>query len=143
MKKKILVTVFAMVLVLAVVQVAGAWPGGHGGSGPVNRPNPVKDLGLTDEQVAQIQDLHRETYGKTRELKIKLMDSMFALRQLRLQKDTDQAAIDAKIKGIKDLRDQLRQAVQEKRQRMESILTSEQKRKMESWRKSHDRHHGK
>lgn len=133
MKKKILLAVLATVLILGVVQVAWAAPWGPGGFGGANRPNPVQELGLTDQQVAQIQDLQQKMYEKTRDLRIKLMDAMFALKQLRWQKDPDQAAIDAKIKEINDLRSQLYQAAQENRQQMESVLTPEQKSKLESW----------
>lgn len=95
-------------------------------------PNPVQELCLTSEQAAQIRDIQQQMYNKTRDLRIKLMDATFALRQLRWQENPDQAAIDAKIKEINNLRDQLRETAQECRQKMDSVLTPEQKEKLQS-----------
>ncbi|MDN5347857.1 MAG: hypothetical protein PWP65_1421 [Clostridia bacterium] len=131
-KKKLLLLTLTLVLVLGAVHVAWAAPWGFGRFGGVNGTSPVQELGLTDQQVTQIQDLQQKMYEKTRDLRIKLMDAMFSLRQLRWQKDPDQAAIDAKIKEINDLRAQLQQATQEFRQQMDSVLTPEQKSKIES-----------
>lgn len=99
-----------------------------------NRQNPVEELGLTDEQVAKIQELQREMYEGTKDLRQKLQDAMFELRQLKAEKNPDQAALDAKAKEVNDLRAQLQKATQEFQQKFESILTPEQLEKAKSMR---------
>lgn len=140
--KRILIVV-AVVLTLAlaipVLAQAAATNGNQQNTAPV-RPNFVQELGLTSDQLAKIRDIQQQMYNKTRDLRIKLMDAMFELRQLRWQENPDQAAIDAKIKEINDLRDQLRQATQECRQNMDSVLTPEQKEKLQSLRGPGGRH---
>lgn len=93
-----------------------------------------EELGLTDEQVNQIQELQREMYEATKELRSKLQDAMFELRQLKWEKNPDQEAVDAKTKEVNDLRAQLQEVTQEYQQKFESILTAEQLEKAKSLR---------
>ncbi|RDV84076.1 Spy/CpxP family protein refolding chaperone [Ammonifex thiophilus] len=134
-KKFLVALVLVLTLAFAVPVFAQTAAGKQQGI-PANRPNLGQELGLTSEQLAQIRDIQQQMYNQTRDLRIKLMDAMFELRQLRWQENPDQAAIDAKIKEIENLRDQLRQAAQEYRQKMDSVLTPEQKEKLQSLRGS-------
>ncbi|BCV25508.1 Spy/CpxP family protein refolding chaperone [Gelria sp. Kuro-4] len=95
---------------------------------------PAAELGLTDEQVQKIQDLQREMYEGTKDLRAKLQDAVFELRQLRWEKNPDQATVDAKTKEVSDLRTQLQQVTQEYQKKFESILTAEQLEKAKSLR---------
>lgn len=118
---------FESVLTPEQLEKAKSLPGFFG-----NRNNPVEELGLTDEQVAKIQELQREMYEETKDLRQKLQDAMFELRQLRWEKNPDQATLDAKTKEVNDLRAQLQKATQEFQQKFESILTPEQLEKAKS-----------
>ncbi len=131
MRKIIVMLAVTLLLAFGIVQVAAAAGIGWGGGGPrmlgdVDRPNPVEALNLTDQQITQMQEIVKNKYNQTRDLRIKLMDSMHELRLLQLQKNPDQAAIDAKIKEINELRDQLSSINQEFRQQCRSLLTEEQ-----------------
>lgn len=120
---------FESVLTPEQLQKAKSLPGFFG-----SRKNPVEELGLTDEQVSKIKELQREMYEKTKDLRQKLQDAMFELRQLKAEKDPDQAALDAKAKEVNDLRAQLQKATQEFQQKFESIFTPEQLEKAKSMR---------
>ncbi|WP_049757125.1 Spy/CpxP family protein refolding chaperone [Ammonifex degensii] len=138
--KKLLVALVLVLTLAFAIPVFAQTAAGRKQGIPANRPNLVQELGLTSEQLAQIRDIQQQMYNQTRDLRIKLMDAMFELRQLRWQENPDRAAIDAKIKEIKNLRDQLRQAAREYRQKMDSILTPEQKEKLQSLRGSRGWH---
>lgn len=131
MKRKALLLTLVLALALGVVGVAYAGPRGSGGSGRIEKA--VEDLGLTDQQLSQLRSIHQETYDKTRDLRIRLMDAMFSLRQLKLQRNPDQAAIDAKVKEVDEIRAKLQEFAQDARQQVESILTQEQKDKIGSF----------
>ncbi|SFQ99410.1 Spy/CpxP family protein refolding chaperone [Desulfoscipio geothermicus] len=73
-----------------------------------------------------MQEIRQKTYAQTRDLRIKLMDSMQELKQLQLQKNPDKAKIDAKIKEINDLRGKLYGIAQQSREQCQSLLTQEQ-----------------
>ncbi|HHY92443.1 MAG TPA: periplasmic heavy metal sensor [Firmicutes bacterium] len=92
------------------------------------------ELGLTEEQVSQIQNVQREMYEATKELRSKLQDASFELGQLKWAKNADQATVDAKTKEVSDLRAQLQQVTQEYQKKFESILTAEQLQKVKSLR---------
>lgn len=140
--------VFALGLVVAVaLGVAGfAYAGGRGG-GPGapgmgwSRPGPrgfdrvIEEIGLTDDQLAQLRSIEQEEYSSARELRIKLMDLMFELRQLKLQRNPDEDAVEAKLKEIEGIQSQLRTIADEAREKMQSILTEDQKAKLESMRR--------
>ncbi|MDK2856221.1 MAG: hypothetical protein PWQ41_1068 [Bacillota bacterium] len=120
---------FESVLTPEQLQKAKSLPGFFG-----SRQNPVEELGLTDEQVTKIKELQREMYEKTKDLRQELQDAMFELRQLRWDKNPDQAALDAKTKEVNDLRAELQKITQEFQQKFESILTPEQLEKAKSMR---------
>lgn len=139
--RKALVLAIATALALGVFGVAHAGGWGLGvseingwgrGTGKIEKA--VEELGLTDQQLAEIRSIQQEMYSRSRDLRIKLMDAMFELRQLKFQKNPDQSAVEAKQKEISDIRSQLQQIAQDARQKMESVLTQEQKDKIQSLR---------
>lgn len=138
MKKVLVLLSVTLLLVFGVVQAAGAvgmgWDGGpHKMKGDMNF-NPVEKLNLTDQQIVKMKELDQKTYDQTRDLRIKLMDSRHELRQLRLQKNPDQAQIDAKIKEIDSLQEQLRGIMQQSKGQFQSLLTKEQLEQMNQFR---------
>lgn len=91
-------------------------------------PNQVpiaERLKLSDRQVQQLKEINLSTYQTTRALKIKLMDAKFELRQLKVA-GTDKSAINAKVKQINDLKTQIHKTHQQKWQKVQSILNTEQ-----------------
>ncbi|WP_066636290.1 Spy/CpxP family protein refolding chaperone [Desulfolucanica intricata] len=131
MKRKMGILIIAVFLVFSIASIASAAGLGAGGGGPRmlsnnNWVNPVDALNLTGEQITKMREIRQNTYEKTRDIKIKLMDSTFQLRQLQLQKNPDQAMIDAKIAEINDLRSKLSSITRESRQQCLSLLTQEQ-----------------
>lgn len=138
MRGKILLPALTLLLVLGLAHAASAGGRGWGfwGAGATmpfargNWLNPVDALQLTDEQIAKLQELQKTTYAKTRDLRIQLQDLMFELRQLRLQRNPDQSAINSKLEQVNNLRKQLYEIGQQNQEQMKSILTQEQLAKM-------------
>lgn len=138
MRGKILLPALALLLVLGLAFTASAGGRGWGfrGAGATTQfardgwRNPVDALQLTDEQIAKLQQLEKAMYDKTRDLRIQLQDRMFELRQLRLQKNPDQSAIDSKMEQVNNLRKQIYEIGQQNQEQMKSILTQEQLSKM-------------
>lgn len=130
MRKKLMVLALTLTLAVAFTNVAAAAGAGNGCACPdrassQNKVPIAEKLNLSDRQVQQLKEINLSTYQATRPIKIKLLDAKFELRQLRID-GKDKAAIDAKSKEIKGLQDELRKIRQEKRQKFQSILTSEQ-----------------
>jgi len=139
LKKKALLIALTMVLVLGLTSVASAagWGMGLGGSrGQLNIDNwtPLSQrLNLTEDQSQKLKELNQTTYEATRELRQKLQDAMFELRQMELDTNPDKSAVQAKMKQINELRSQLRELMQKKRDQMDQILTDDQKQLMKNW----------
>ena len=125
-----------LVLALALGAVFAVSAGGRRGFAPA--PSwavggcfgRVKALDLTDEQLAQLKEIEKTTYEKTRELKNKLQDLLFEIRQLSLTKNPDEAAIKAKTDEAKKLRKQLYELQKDRWKKIKSILTKEQLEKL-------------
>lgn len=138
MSKRLLLLTVTLLLVFGIAQVASAgmgWgmgePGMAAGTGWVG---PVEKLNLNDEQITKMREIHENTYKQTRDLRIKLMDKKHELMQLKLQKNPDQAAIEAKIKEINLLQEELRGIVQQNREQCRSLLTPEQQEQLKQFR---------
>ncbi|MCL6479977.1 MAG: Spy/CpxP family protein refolding chaperone [Peptococcaceae bacterium] len=154
MKRKVMLLTLTLALVLGIAQIASATGWGMGGGrlggskagGPPalsseNWISPVERLNLSNEQAQQLKELHKSNYEATKELRAKLQDAMFELRQMGFEKNPDKAAVDAKIKEISDLRDQMYQIKQQNWQNVQSILTPEQQSLMKNMR-GYGRHGG-
>lgn len=144
MKKRVMLLVLTLVLVLGITQVASAAGWGMGGGRALDSSTwtPLaQKLNLTDDQAQKLKDLDKSCYEATKDLRARLQDAMFELRQMGFDKNPDKAAVDAKIKEINDLRAQLQQITQQNREKMQSILTPEQQSQMKNWR-GHGGHRG-
>jgi len=126
-KKKIVLLTVTLLLVFGIAQVAGAAGMGWGGG-------PMEALNLTEQQMTQMRQINQDTYNQTRELRIKLMDSMHELKQMQLQQNPDKTKMEAKIQEIKQLRDKIQSIHQEKREKCRSLLTQEQRNQMNQFR---------
>lgn len=138
MKKTLVWLSVTLLLVFGVVQAASAagmgWGDGLQMMNSDMKFNPVEKLNLTDQQITKMKELNQKNYEQTRDLRIKLMDSRHELRQLKLQKNPDQAQIDSKTKEINDLQEQLRGIMQQNRDQCQSLLTKEQQEQMNQFR---------
>jgi len=134
MKKKLVLLAVTLLLVFSITQVAAAagmgWDGGPHKLNSDKMFNPVEKLNLTEQQITKMKEINQKTYEQTRDLRIKLMDSRHELKQLKMQKNPDQAKIDAKVKEINNLRDKLQGIVQQSKEQCRSLLTQEQREQM-------------
>lgn len=122
--KKLGFLMLSVTLLLASAQLAVA-AGPEGTFHHSEKAQLIEKLNLSATQVKQLQQLNQSHYKATRDLRIKLMDARYELRQLELAK-SDQSTRDAKIKEIKGLKAQIRKADLESWQKVQSILTPEQ-----------------
>jgi len=133
-KKRLVLLTITLLLVFSITQVAAAagmeWGGGPHKMNSDQMFNPVEKLNLTDQQIAKMREINQNTYEQTRDLRIKLMDSRHELKQLKLQKNPDQAQIDVKAKEISNLRDKLHGIIQQSKEQCQSLLTQEQRDRM-------------
>jgi len=129
-KKKLVLLTVTLLLVFSITQVAAAagmgWDGGPHKLNSDKMFNPVEKLNLTDQQIVKMREINQKTYEQTRDLRIKMMDSRHELKQLKLQKNPDQAQIDAKVKEINNQRDKLHGIFQQSKEQCHSLLTQEQ-----------------
>ena len=140
MKKKLILLTVTLLLVFSITQVAAAatmgWDGGPHKLNSDKMFNPVEKLNLTDQQIVKMREINQKTFEQTRDLRIKLMDSRHELKQLKLQKNPDQAQIDAKVKEINNQRDKLHGIIQQSKDQCQSLLTQEQRDQMNQFRRS-------
>ena len=130
LKKTLIWLSVTLLLVFGAVQaVSAAGMGWGGGQQMMNcnmKCNPLEKLNLTEQQMSKMKELSQKSYEQTRDLRIKMMDSKYELRQLKLQGNPDQAQINAKTKEISDLQSQLRGIMQQNMDQCQSLLTKEQ-----------------
>lgn len=138
-KKRILVLSTFLVLILATVAAADAFGPffGMGGSGPRmltkdDFTRPIEQLGLTDEQRAQLKKMQEENYRKNEALWEEMRKLNFELRQLMLEKNPDEALVQKKIDRLNEIRKDLHEARIKNRDECWNILTDEQKEKIKS-----------
>lgn len=140
MKKKLMtllsVTLF---IVFGAAQTAAGWGGGmdkefgaHHQINPEKWQSKAEILNLTDEQSSQIKKIHQEHFNNTRDLREKLQKAMFDLRLMSWEKSPDRGKLNEKINEVNSLRSQLYKARQSCRERVSSVLTPEQRAKLNS-----------
>ncbi|MCL2336496.1 MAG: Spy/CpxP family protein refolding chaperone [Firmicutes bacterium] len=131
MKKTLVCLSVAVLLLFGVIQAVSAagmeWDGGRQMKNNSMKFNLPEKLNLTEQQITKIKEVAQKNYEQTRGLRIKLMDSRQELKQLKLQKNPDQAQIDAKTKEITDLQKQLHDIMQQNKEQCLSLLTKEQR----------------
>ncbi|HEX3012422.1 MAG TPA: Spy/CpxP family protein refolding chaperone [Syntrophomonadaceae bacterium] len=141
MKKRLILLTLSLALVLMSASAASAAGAGMN-NGPSNSRfcpesnwvSLVEKLNLSDQQANQWKEINLRTYQAAKPIKAKLQDARFELKQMGLEKNADKAAINAKIKEINDLRAQLHKIRQQKREKVQSILTSEQQSQLKALR---------
>lgn len=89
----------------------------------------AEKLNLSDHQVQQVKEINLNAYKTTKALKVRMLDLKFERRQLMVD-GKDKTAIAANKKEIDNLRMQLKNAHQQKWQKIQSILTPEQQSKL-------------
>lgn len=146
LKKKLMVLALALTLTAVFAGTTAAAVAGsscecpdRASSPDLNRMPIAEKLNLSDRQVQQLKEINLSTYQAAKPIKSKLADARFELRQLRID-GKDKAAIQAKTKEIQEYRDQLGKLRQQKHQKIQSILTSEQQDKLKTLKGSG--HHG-
>lgn len=129
MRRTFIPLIFALVLVFVGTQVAAAaWGQGFGGRGigADGWINFAQKLGITQEQSAQIQELHRQHFAKANKIQDQLRANHQELQMQRWNPDADQSRVQAQIGKTGEYRDQLRQEAAEFRTQLRGILTEEQ-----------------
>jgi Spy/CpxP family protein refolding chaperone len=114
-----------------VILVSGATPGeAHYARRPamIERSALREQLGLTDEQVKAIREIHARHWQTTRETVGALRDARRALRELVLS-DADEATFTAKAAEVKQLSGQVLEARARTLQEVARVLTPEQREK--------------
>lgn len=91
---------------------------------------PAQALDLTDEQVAQIQEIQRRAAAEYQAIAAQLMAKQAELRSLLWQKNPDQADLEARYEEIAQLRQQLAEVADRARDEVMALLTTEQQEKL-------------
>ena len=114
---------------------SGGMMGGHGIMGRYGMHR-YADLNLSAEQKSKIDKIRDDTRKKHWDLMGKMMDENVRLRELRNAEKPDPAAIGKQFAKIQDMQRQMLEQSVDAENRMEALLTKEQKeqfRKMRRW----------
>lgn len=116
----------------------GMGPGAMGGYGHGMGPGMMgwdesRGLGLSDEQRSKIRKIHHELRGKQWALMGQMMDARDKLRDLYDAETQDAAAINKQYQAIDDLRKQMVDNSVDAHNRVNAILTKEQREKARDW----------
>ncbi len=143
MLKKMLALLFGIAVMGSCVAAnAGPWgpgPGmgpGAGWRGPGmgmefwNNPRVAELLGLSSEQVSQLQALREEGFKEVEPIREKLLAKKMELRLLWGTANPDQAQISAKQRELNELMAQLQEIMTRHRLEARKILTPEQQQKL-------------
>jgi Spy/CpxP family protein refolding chaperone len=114
----------------------GPGPGGYGmmGAGPMGMMGVASGLSLTDEQRAKVNRLLDEHRKKSWEAMGKVMDEEAKLRDLYAAETPDAKQVGAQYATIAKLRQQLVESNVETSNRVQALLTPEQKAQYRQWR---------
>ena len=110
--------------------------GGHGGAAPGARGmglgTMLEGLDLTDEQRAALQPLDDELFRKQWEITGKTIEAQRTLRRQSSMQQRDDNAIAEAHKILQELRGQRLLAESQTREKLESLLTQEQRERLRS-----------
>jgi len=126
MKRKLLAVAVAALLGTAAVafsQPYGMGPGGGYGPGY----GMLGQLNLTSEQWSKINAIHEEQAKKQWDLAAKMRDEAFKLQGLMSAEKRDRSAINNQYGKLQDIRRQRFQARLEAQEKVDDVLTKEQK----------------
>jgi Spy/CpxP family protein refolding chaperone len=134
----------AMTFVGSAILAASVWAArGEGGQGPgrAGRGFDVArlqaELGLSDDQVAEIQKMKTDGRSQAVQLRSSLRTAHGELQNLLQAPAVDEKAISAKVKQVTDLEAAATQARVAQRLALRRILTPEQLAKMDSLKREH------
>ncbi|MCU1227411.1 MAG: motif family protein [Acidobacteria bacterium] len=129
MKKFLITTLAATTIITAAFADAGEF--GHRGQRREMRREAVQRLNLSDAQKAQIRDIRKAEFDRTKGLFEAAREKRFELRQLK-------EANDPRAEGVRTeliaMREQMRAARLATREKIRSVLTAEQRAQMDDMR---------
>jgi Spy/CpxP family protein refolding chaperone len=114
--------------------MGGGMMGGYGRGGMMGL-GPLHALDLNEQQLAKINQIQDETRRKNWSVMGKLQDERAHMRDLFLADKRDPAAIGKQAMKIADLRRQLLEAQVDAHNRVETLLTKEQKEQLRNLRR--------
>lgn len=117
----------AMVVLLVLAAAAPVWAQTADNSWWGLGPGAMNPLGLTAEQMNQIQDLTNEWLQEMQPIWSDLQKKYLELDQLMWSADPDSAEVGAKSKEIGDLQAEIRKKSVERQKAVRELLTDEQK----------------
>jgi Spy/CpxP family protein refolding chaperone len=139
MKKQLCYAVGLAVILTVLTTRSGAWgadPGmegfGSGGSARMERFL-TQELGLSPEQLSELQAMRQKHFSETAPLRQKLFSRRQELRLLWADPHPDEAKITAKQKEIAEIQEQIQEAMTKHRLEALKVLTPEQKQKLSSF----------
>ena len=109
--------------------------GGGYGRGGMMGLGPLQALNLSEQQLARINQIRDEVRRKNWDTLGKLLDEQARLRDLYTADKRDAAAIGKQSMKIAELRRQLLEASIDSHNRIEALLSTEQKDQLRSWRR--------
>ncbi len=117
--------------------MGGGMMGGMSGNGMMGGMGlgPLQALDLSEQQQARIHQIRDETRRKNWDTWGKVMDEQAKLRDLLAAEKREPAAIGKQSMKIADLRRQLLEATIESHNRIEMVLSKEQKEQLRSYRR--------
>ncbi len=132
MKKTFLTTIVALVLVGTVSLSAFAYGDGRGQGGKQGgNPRFFENLNLTSDQQQKLLTIRQDFQKDTQSLRFEMQKKQLELRQLWSAQSLNQAAIEAKEKEITGLRVQMVNKARAMQDKMKSVLTADQRKKLE------------
>jgi Spy/CpxP family protein refolding chaperone len=114
---------------------SGMGMGMMGGGGMMGGMGPVSMLDLTDEQRNKIENIHDDVRRKNWDTYGKIMDEQSKLRDLYSGETVDAKKVGAAYAGIAKLQQQVIEANVEAHNRVQAVLTKEQKEQLRQWRR--------
>lgn len=118
----------------------GMGPGMMGGYGMMGMGD-FRELGLNAEQQAKVSQLRKDARNKQWPLMSEMMDEQEKLQDLYDADKPDEAAINKQYKVVEELRRKMVDNSVEANNKMEAVLTKEQREKLRSWGGRGYRHH--
>ncbi len=144
MKKRfIMFATFLIIMVMGFMTVAeGFGPFGGRASGPRmltvdDLQTPINRLELTDQQREQLKKLQEKNYTQQQDRREELQKLQLELREMALEKNPDQKAMQKKIDRVNELRKEMYEFRNANRQSCQSILTKEQIEQLNSERENY------
>jgi Spy/CpxP family protein refolding chaperone len=93
-------------------------------------PTAISELGLSDNQVAQLQKITNQFISDTQQLRAQLQTELSELAKLWTAEKPNEAAIRSKIAEVDGIRTQIRNAMIDRTFTVMRVLTSDQKSKL-------------